>query len=63
MEESSIKAVGINRGIYAGRRWFGTTAEFWLNLQTRHDLALARLRVSPEAIGAAEAFVQTLVLA
>lgn len=26
--------------------WFGTSAEFWLNLQTAHDLRIAR-----EAIG------------
>jgi antitoxin HigA-1 len=27
---------------------FGTTAEFWLNLQTAHDLEMARQRLKPK---------------
>ena len=27
-------------------RHFGTSAEFWLNLQTRHDLGVARLELA-----------------
>jgi len=42
---------------------FGTTPEFWLNLQTRHDLALARRKVLPDAIAGAEALAQTLAAA
>lgn len=29
-------------------RYFGTSAEFWLNLQIRHDLAHARAELSGE---------------
>ncbi len=29
-------------------RWFGTSATFWLNLQTSHDLRLAKLRDGAE---------------
>lgn len=37
------------RGITAGTAWllaqaFGTTPQFWINLQTNHDLASARPR-------------------
>lgn len=28
-------------------RYFGTTPEFWMNLQTHHDLELARRRGQP----------------
>ena len=28
--------------------YFGNSPEFWLNLQTRHDLKLARRQLSPE---------------
>ena len=28
-------------------RYFGTTAEFWINLQTRYDLDVAELKVRP----------------
>jgi addiction module HigA family antidote len=28
--------------------WFGTTAEFWLNLQKLYELRLAEARVGPE---------------
>lgn len=41
------------RGITAGRAlrlaaYFGTTAEFWINLQSHHDLARAALQKGPE---------------
>ena len=29
-------------------KWFGTTAAFWLNLQTSHDLRLAEASSGPE---------------
>ena len=29
--------------------YFGNSPEFWLNLQTRYDLKLARRQLSPEA--------------
>ena len=32
-------------------RWFGTTPEFWMNLQSAHDLALAGHRTA-EALAA-----------
>jgi addiction module HigA family antidote len=40
-------------------RYFGTTAEFWINLQTRHDLDIAELdlrkrieqEIAPRAVG------------
>ena len=28
--------------------YFGTTPEFWLNLQTRYDLKIARIELLPE---------------
>ncbi|MDQ3309748.1 MAG: HigA family addiction module antitoxin [Gemmatimonadota bacterium] len=28
-------------------RYFGTTEQFWLNLQTRHDLEIERDRLGP----------------
>ena len=37
---------------------FGTSPEFWLNLQMRHDLDLASITVSPEAIRNADKFAQ-----
>jgi addiction module HigA family antidote len=42
---------------------FGTTPEFWLNLQSRHDLDVARTKISPEAISAADAFARELTTA
>jgi addiction module HigA family antidote len=30
--------------------YFGNSAEFWLNLQTHHDLKLARRRLSAEEV-------------
>lgn len=39
---------------------FNTTPEFWLNLQSRHDLDLARLKVSQDAIRGAEALSREL---
>lgn len=32
-------------------RYFGTSAEFWLNLQTLHDLDLARRALDRKALG------------
>ena len=32
-------------------RRFGTSAEFWLNLQTAHDLEMAHLRLRPRVLG------------
>lgn len=29
--------------------YFGNTAEFWLNLQTRYDLKIARQKLDPKA--------------
>jgi len=37
---------------------FGTSPEFWLNLQLRHDLDVATMTVSPEAIRKADQFAQ-----
>jgi len=31
-------------------RYFGTTAEFWLNLQTRYDLVVAERAVGPAVV-------------
>ena len=28
--------------------YFGTSAEFWMNLQSRHDLKMARRHLTPE---------------
>ena len=39
---------------------FGTTPEFWLNLQLRHDLDLATMTVSAEAIQNADQFAQSI---
>jgi len=30
--------------------FFGTSAEFWLNLQTQYDLTLARRNLAPEEV-------------
>lgn len=35
---------------------FGTTPEFWLNLQTRYELGLASTRIPRDAIRRADAF-------
>jgi addiction module HigA family antidote len=35
---------------------FGTTPEFWLNLQSRYELDVASTRVAPDAIRRADAF-------
>jgi addiction module HigA family antidote len=42
------RAVSATTAILLGRR-FGTTAEFWLNLQTAHDLEQARHAIEPAA--------------
>lgn len=39
------RAVTAESAIALGER-FGTSAEFWMNLQTRHDLEKARARLS-----------------
>jgi addiction module HigA family antidote len=40
---------------------FGTTPEFWINLQARYELDAARDRVKQEAIRSADAFARELV--
>jgi antitoxin HigA-1 len=42
---------------------FGTTAEFWLNLQARHDLDVARMGVPSDRIEKARALRKTLTAA
>jgi len=42
---------------------FGTSAEFWLNLQSHHDLELARAEVSPERVKLAESLHRELATA
>lgn len=39
---------------------FGTTAEFWMNLQIRYELDLAVSNLLPARLDAAEAFGRTL---
>ena len=39
---------------------FGTTPEFWLNLQSRYELDVASTRVKQEAIRRADAFHREL---
>ncbi|PPQ28015.1 HigA family addiction module antitoxin [Rhodopila globiformis] len=39
---------------------FGTTPAFWLNLQSRYELDVAKSRVSPAAIERADSFRNTL---
>ena len=39
---------------------FGTTPEFWLNLQSRYELDLANTRVPKDAIRRADAFNREL---
>jgi addiction module HigA family antidote len=41
-------------------RVFGTSAEFWMNLQVRYELDLATSQVAQERLAAAEAFGRTL---
>lgn len=42
---------------------FGTTAEFWLNLQTSHDLAEAARDIAPERIRRADQLARELCAA
>jgi addiction module HigA family antidote len=42
---------------------FGTSPEFWLNLQSRYDLDLAISRVSPERIRGADVLARELCIA
>jgi hypothetical protein len=42
---------------------FGTTPEFWLNLQSRYQLDLANTRVPRDAIRRADAFNRELLAA
>jgi addiction module HigA family antidote len=42
---------------------FGTTAEFWLNLQTRYELDRATHRLTKEAVRSADAFAKELAVA
>lgn len=39
---------------------FGTTPEFWLNLQSRYELDLANSRLAHDAIRRADAFAREL---
>lgn len=39
---------------------FGTTPEFWINLQKRYELDLASTKVSAEAIRRADSFAREL---
>jgi addiction module HigA family antidote len=32
--------------------YFGTSAEFWMNLQSAHDLTKARMRIAPQSVPA-----------
>ena len=41
-------------------RFFGTTPEFWLNLQSRYELDVASTRVPRDAIRRADAFNREL---
>jgi antitoxin HigA-1 len=40
---------------------FGTTPEFWLNLQSRYELDIAASQVKQESIRSADAFARELV--
>ena len=42
---------------------FGTSPEFWLNLQTRYELDLASSKVAPERIQGADALARELCIA
>jgi antitoxin HigA-1 len=42
---------------------FGTTPEFWMNLQIRYELDLAVSQTAAERLDAAEAFGRTLIAA
>lgn len=42
---------------------FGTTPEFWLNLQARYELDKAVSKVSPEAVERADKFAKELCAA
>jgi len=42
-------------------RVFGTSPEFWLNLQTRYELDLAVAHTATDRLDAAEAFGRTLI--
>jgi addiction module HigA family antidote len=42
---------------------FGTTPEFWINLQARYELDVANSNVSPETIRYADEFARELCLA
>jgi addiction module HigA family antidote len=42
---------------------FGTSPEFWLNIQLRYELDLARSKVKPEAIQSAARFALELARA
>lgn len=39
---------------------FGTSPEFWLNLQARYDLDVASTQISPERISGADALAKEL---
>ena len=44
-------------------RAFGTTPEFWINLQAHYDLELARIQVTEERVRGAEALSRELRVA
>jgi antitoxin HigA-1 len=39
---------------------FGTSPEFWLNIQVRYELDVAKSKVKPEAIQSADRFARAL---